>query len=70
MERAIGVAGCGSHALGLGALHDCREAALAEAKYLFGRLDQYAHFVVVLAAGEPGPVRSGADLDEQDCRGR
>ena len=68
MQGAVGVAGPRSRPLWLGALHDRREAARVEAEHGFGRLDDHAHLIVVLAAGETSPVRGRSHLDEQDRR--
>jgi len=42
------------------------EALVVEAQDLRRGLHDHAHLVVVLAARQTGPVRGGADLDEQD----
>ena len=68
VQRPVDVAGAGSGALGLRALHDRAEAPLVEADHLLRRLDHHAHLVQVLAAGQPGAVGGGAHLHEQDGR--
>lgn len=65
MQDAVSVAGSGSRALWLSALHDRREAALAEPEHVLGRFDGNTHLVVVLATGT-GSVRGRSDLDEED----
>jgi hypothetical protein len=68
VQRAVGVAGPGSSALRLRALHHRAESAVIEAEYLRGRLHHDAHLVVVLATGQAGSVRGRAHLHQQDRR--
>ncbi len=69
VQRAVGVARPRPGPLGLGPLHDRAQPAVVEPDHLCRRLDDDAHLVVVLAAGDAGAVGGGADLDQQD-RGR
>ena len=63
MKRSIDVTRARAHSFRLRALHDRLEPAVVETDDLVGGLDDHAEFIVVLASGDSGAVRSRAHLN-------